>query len=353
MSVRVRKKRNKLHLDIYIDGRRTWEALDLTLTTNSTINKDIWRLAEFARAKREQQIFSGQWGLQDKTSAKITLYNFLEKMGEGRDRKKDRVFKVLPHLEKYPGGRNIQLGQITSKWFKNFQDYLLKDCDLSEQSAHSYAYAVRMALRQAVRENILLEDPSAGIKSISIPEPDREFLQLEEFQKLAKFPIGGNLGTEVKKAFLFACYSALRISDLKSLRWGDIQHTTTGAEIIKHQKKTKKRVSIPLHDSAWKLINDSKIHNRNEFVFPLLANSNTDTNKYLIRWTAKAGIQKHITWHAARRTCPTLLHEMGADIYTIQKICGHSNIATTQIYTKVADKKLRSAIDKMPEIEVQ
>jgi len=353
MSVKVRKKRNKLYLDIYVEGRRTWEALNLTVSNDLAMNKETMRLAEFARAKREQQIFSGQWGLQDKVSAKMTLYTYLEKMGEGRDKQKDRVCKVMTHLEKYPGGRDIQLSQITSKWFKNFQDYLQKNCELSEQSANSYAYAVRMALRQAVRENILLEDPSIGIKGIAVPEPDREFLQLAEFQKLAKIPIGGALGAEVKRAFLFACYCALRISDLKSLKWGDIEHTSSGAEIIKRQVKTKKRISVPLHASAWALINDKAIHNRNEFVFPLLAGSNTDTNKYLIKWTTKAGIEKRITWHAARRTCPSLLHEMGADIYTIQKICGHAHIATTAIYTNVSDKKLRGAVDAMPEIEVQ
>jgi integrase len=143
-----------------------------------------------------------------------------------------------------------------------------------------------------------------GIKGITVPEPDREYLQLEEFQKLAKVPLGGDLGAEVKRAFLFACYSALRVSDLKSLKWGDIEHTSSGAEIVKRQVKTKKMVSVPLHASAWALINDKVIHNHNEPVFPLLAKSNTDTNKYLIKWTEKAGILKRITWHAARRTCP-------------------------------------------------
>jgi len=298
-------------------------------------------------------LFSGKWGLQDKVKAKMTLYAFLEKMGEGRNKQKDRVCKVLPHLGKYPDGRDIQLGQISTKWFINFQKYLEKDCELSEQSASSYAYAVRMALRQAVRENIILEDPSAGIKSITVPEPDREFLQLEEFKKLAKTPIGGKLGGEVKKAFIFACYSALRVSDLKSLKWGDIEHTSSGAEIVKRQVKTKKRVSIPLHDCAWALINDGTLHNHNEPVFPLLAESNTDTNKYIIKWIAGAGIQKHITWHASRRTCPSLLHEMGVDIYTIQRICGHAHISTTAMYTNVSDKTLRGAVDALPKIEVQ
>ena len=351
MSVKVRKKRNRLYLDIYVDGRRNWENLNLTVSSDPAMNKETMRLADYARIKREQQIFSGQWGLQDKARAKMSLYVYLEKMGEGRNKQKDRVCKVLPHLEKYSGGRDIQLGQINSKWFKSFQDYLQKDCELSENSANSYAYAVKMAFRQAVRENIILEDPSVGIKSITVPEPDRVSLQLEEFQKLARVPIGGKLGAEVRRAFLFACYTALRVSDLISLKWGDIEHTSSGAVIVKRQIKTKKRITVPIHPSAWALINDKTIHNHNEPVFSLLAESNTRTNKYLIKWAVKAGIEKHVTWHVARRTCPSLLHEMDVDIYTIQKILGHAHIADTAKYTNISAPKLRTAVNTLPGIE--
>jgi site-specific recombinase XerD len=112
-------------------------------------------------------------------------------------------------------------------------------------------------------------------------------------------------------------------------------------------------VAVPLHESAWGLINDGALHNRSEYVFPLLAGSKTDTNKYLIQWAETASIQKHITWHAARRTCPSLLHELGVDIYTIQKICRHKKIETTAIYTKVSDGKLRVAVNALPAIEIE
>ena len=240
MSVKVRQKGKKLYLDIYENGKRTWEALKLTITNDPLTDKETKKLAEYARATREQQIFSGQWGLQDKVSAKITLFDFLTEMGKDRNKQKDRVHKVLHWLEKYPGGTAIQLGQVTSQWFINFQNFLAKDSGLSEQSAFSYAFAVRMALREAVRKNILLSDPSDGIKGITVSAPDREYLTLAEMKDLYKVPIGGKLGAEVKKAFIFACYCALRISDLRTLKWGDIVHTTSGAQIVKKQKKIKK-----------------------------------------------------------------------------------------------------------------
>ncbi|WP_010259834.1 site-specific integrase [Treponema primitia] len=352
MGVKIRQKRQKLYLDIYVNGSRKWESLKLTLTGDPDQDKDILRKAKYARSVREGQLFDGQWGLQDQTGAKKTLFKFIEKMGEGRDKKKDRICKVLPYLEKYPGGISIQIGQVNAKWFTNFQNYLVKDSGLNETSANSYAFAVRMALAQAVRENVLVSNPAEGIKSIAVPEPDREFLSLAEVQKLFKTPINGKLGEDVKRAFLFSCYCGLRVSDLKSLSWGDIERTQSGAQIVKRQIKTKKRVIIPLHNSAWALINDNQIHHHSEPVFPLLAAVKSDTNRNLVPWTQKAGIEKKITWHAARRSAASLLHEMGVDVYTIQKLLGHAKVSTTALYTAVSDQSLRKAIDSLPPIEI-
>ncbi|AEF80237.1 site-specific integrase [Leadbettera azotonutricia] len=352
MGVKIREIRGKLYLDIYDKGQRHAEALHLSVSKDPAMNKENMRRAEYARARREQQLFDGSWNLQDTLSAKKSLYRYIEEMAKGRDARKDRVCKCLPYLKKYPGGDLIQLGQVNSKWFNNFQDWMLKESGLGEQSANSYVLGVRMALGQAVRENILTADPAEGIKAISIPEPDMVTLTLGELKKMAGVPIGGKLGAEVQKGFIFACYCGLRISDIKTLIWGDIEHDTDGARLAKKQVKTKKRVFIPLHASAWGIINDGKLHNKGEPLFPLLAGSSTETNRYLKQWAAKAGIQKNIGWHTARRSCATILHSLGVDIYTIQKILGHGKIATTAIYTQVSDKEKRTGIDKMPEIKL-
>ena len=352
MGVKIREKRKKLYLDVYIDGRRRWEALGVSLTDDKTHNKQIWEFAEICKAKRELQVAEGKWGVLDHLGGKTALYVYVKKMAEGRNKQKDRIWKVLPYLEKYPGGQTIQLAQITSKWFTNFQNWLVKDSGLSPQSAFSYAFAIRMALDEAVRSNILLQNPADGVKGVIIPESDKDYLTLDELQNLAKVPIGGKLGDEVRRAFIFACYCALRISDIKTLTWGDIEHKIDGPQIVKKMVKTSHRVIVPLHESAWKIINDKTIHNKNTSVFSLIAGSKTDTNKYLLQWTEKAGIGKHITWHAARRTCPSLLHELGVDVYTIQKICGHKKIDTTAIYTKVSDQKLREAVNTLPDIQI-
>ncbi len=100
------------------------------------------------------------------------------------------------------------------------------------------------------------------------------------------------------------------------------------------------------------MINDGKLHNRNDFIFTLLNATNTNTNQYLKQWSAKAGIDKNIGWHTARRSNATLLHEAGADIYTIKGILGHKKVTTTEKYAQISDKSISEAINALPEIKI-
>ena len=66
-----------------------------------------------------------------------------------------------------------------------------------------------------------------------------------------------------------------------------------------------------------------------------------------------AGIKKHITFHCFRHSFATLQLANGTDIYTVSKMLGHTNVKTTQIYTKVVDEKKEKAaqVIKIDKIE--
>lgn len=68
------------------------------------------------------------------------------------------------------------------------------------------------------------------------------------------------------------------------------------------------------------------------------------TQHPLKKWIKKAGINKHISFHCGRHTFATMLLTLGADLYTVCKLLGHSDVKTTQIYAKIINKKKEDAI---------
>jgi site-specific recombinase XerD len=66
----------------------------------------------------------------------------------------------------------------------------------------------------------------------------------------------------------------------------------------------------------------------------------------LIRIGKLAGIQKHFSFHSARHTNATLLIYKGVNITTVQKLLGHRNVSTTQIYSEVMGSTIVNDLKK-------
>jgi site-specific recombinase XerD len=66
----------------------------------------------------------------------------------------------------------------------------------------------------------------------------------------------------------------------------------------------------------------------------------------LRRHAGEIGLARRVTPHMLRHTAATLLIETGVDIRFVQRLLGHSSIATTEIYTHVSDEALRSTLER-------
>ena len=347
MGVKIREKRGKLYLDIYQGGKRAWESLHLELTKDIAQNKEIWRLAEICRSKRETQFLTGAWNINDPIAGKISLVKYMEEYAAAY-KKPSPVVSCINYIKEFHIGGAVQLAQITPKWIDDFQNFLLRQEPLSAGSAAFYSRILRSALNRAVSKEIILKNPAADISKLAAPEPETAFLSFDEVKALSKIKPAHPYGAEVRRAFLFGCYTGLRISDIETLTWGKI--TASPMQIIKTQEKTKNAVYIPLGKSAQALITDGKTHAADEFVFSLSSRSRRTSYARLKDWAEKAGLKKNIGWHTARRTFATMALETGADIYTVAKLLGQAGVSNVGRYAKATDKLRMEAVNALPDI---
>lgn len=348
MGVKIREQRSRLYLDIYWQKHRHWESLGLTLGSDPRANKETWRLAEIIRQKRELQLVSGEHGLIDPIEGKRSLIEYAESLAEKTD-SKNPLPKSLRYLGRYAG--TIQIEAIKEQWVEGYRDFLLEQKGIGKSTASKYFSALAMILRRATRDRILPRNPAESVKGITAPESVKVYLTPSELMRLAEERLGGELGAEVKRAFLFAALTGFRISDIRSLSWGDV--TRDPWQIMKRQAKTGRVVAVPLNEAAVRLIKEDVIHGREDLVFPRLTESKANTNQYLVAWARAAHVDKQLGWHTARRTFATLILSGGADIATVSRLLGHTKVATTMIYAKSTDEAKRAAVAALPDISLK
>ena len=357
-----------LYLDIYLNGRRTYEYLKMYLVPELTRadrekNRETLKLADAVRAKRVVELRNGQFGFQGQTSPSIRFFDYYRAMCEKRLGTESRGnwgnwYSCLHHLKKYEKRENITFADITPEWVQGFKDYLeneavawghdfrkrIKDKPLARNSKLSYFNKLRACLNQAIEEGIILTNPMRGIDGFKPEEGTRMYLTLDEVRKLAvtecEYP-------QIKAAFLFSCLTGLRRSDVLRLTWGDIHKQGEFTRIIFRQKKTSGQEYLDISPQAVELMGERGLPD--EHVFTDI-HSPSCTNNTLKLWVAKAGINKTITFHCARHTFATLMLDIGTDIYTVSKLLGHRDLSTTQIYAKVMDKNKQAAVASIPTI---
>ncbi len=274
---------------------------------------------------------------------------FRELAGKRKSSNYDNWVSALKHLEKFTGG-DLRFADLSEEKLLQLKEYLLlnavshkdKKSSLAQNSALSYFNKVKAALKQAYKDGILQTDLNAKVASIKEAETRREFLTIEELNKLIKIPCRDEI---LKKAALFSALTGLRFSDIQKMTWGEVRYSANeGYSIHFKQKKTQGVEVMPINEQAYALLGEPR--QANDKVFEGLIYS-AYKNKHLKEWIQQAGITKKITFHCFRHTFATLQIEKGTDIYTVSKMLGHRDLKTTQIYTKVVDKLKREASDKI------
>lgn len=360
--VRLREKElangvRSLYLDIYVNGKRSYEFLKLYLIpeTNPQAkvqNENTMRAANTIKLNRILEITNNKAGLKNTSiRAKMLLKDWMETFRQAQEQKgvKDQklIHNTVHALTAY--NINVAMRDVNRDYIIGLTNFLRNDYrsprgkKLKDYSVINYLGCLRNALNMAVREDVIADNPIMKLSAqdkVKAPESQREFLTIEEVQQLeatdSPYP-------HIKQAFLFACYTGLRCSDVRSITWGKIVKDGEKYRLHTVMFKTKRPFYIPLSKKAMQWMPERGDKTDDDLIFENIP-VQVNTKLYLQPWLDRAGITKPITFHCSRHTFGTMMLTLGADIYTTSKLMGHTKVEVTQIYAKIINKKKDDAV---------
>lgn len=241
-------------------------------------------------------------------------------------------------------------------WLNRFED--TNGDPLSKTTQNYHLIALRSLLKYAARRDV----KTLSADKIELAQTKRKqvtFLTAEEVSRLIAQP---DTSTETglrDKAILELLFSGgLRVSELVNLNRDHIN--LKRLEFMVRGKGQKDR-PIFISEQAAQAIS-AYLKKRGDSLAPLFIRYSGSSDllqdgefrrltarsiQRLIQTYAKrAGITKKVTPHTMRHSFATDLLMNGADIRSVQSLLGHSNIATTQIYTHVTDQHLKKVHEK-------
>ncbi len=372
----VKDGNRSLFLEYYDKGKRAYEFLRLYIIPETDDkakkeNENALKKAQAIKAERTihpETIPTGaakdrvKAGTENGTDSRLTL---LEWIGEyinlltacGNYSKaclsqtatvKDTVEQYLASLRK----KDIMLSKIDARFVRGYlaflgngyiQKHWKKEAKaISNSTKKVYQTKFVTILNKAVREGKLKANPFYQLDRSEIyhtPKTVRVYLTVDEVKRFMEVETEGK---ETQRAFAFACFTGLRISDIRALKWTDIKNPGTAPTIVLNQSKTGDIVRVPLGRMALSLLPEE--HN-DDHIFHLPTATAVHTS---CRWIAeRAGIKKNVSFHTSRHTFATLTLAACENLELVSKLLGHKSVKTTHRYAEVLLDRKIEAVNRM------
>jgi len=222
-----------------------------------------------------------------------------------------------------------------------------KDDGYSVSSIGRFMSSIRGFCRYLMIENIINDDPSENLQTPKKWERLPKALSIEDVMSLLDTRADSPMYLRDSAMLELLYSSGLRVSELVSLKISDINFEAGFLRII--GKGSKERV-VPINlralDKVKRYIRELRLEilnkKRSDYLFVTNRGSGMTRQRFwqtIKKYGKQIGVE--LSPHTLRHCFATHLLEGGADLRSVQKMLGHSDIATTQIYTKVSTDRIK------------
>ena len=322
-------------------------------------NKEVLQLAAKIRDERAQQFLEQGEGYRLKKDRNINFLDYFQAYIDKYTKKDVRMLRIalqrfkdfLRDTDEYKRYEaSIKPERLDKDMMVAFTEYLQSRS--RGEGALSIYQRFKKVIKHAQEHGVIHKNPCEGVRIVIDDQVLRkDVLSFDEERALIATHYHGE-NPEIRRAFILSLYCGLRFCDVKDLTFANVDYSN---KILKfEQNKTKGHskssgVIIPLSDGVLRLIGEPKEgQTKDSRIFTLP--SYEACSKAVKRWVARAGIDKHISWHCARHSFAVNILNEGANIKTVASLLGHSGLKHTEKYTRAVDELKRKAIDTLPEL---
>lgn len=321
-------------------------------------NKEVLNMARGIQWEKSAQNSEQENGYRmRKKEKKVSFFAFYEDYVQNYTKKDVRNIRLaltrfksfLLESKKYGGyANNLRPEQIDRDMIAAFTEYL--QANSKGEGGLTIYKRFKKVIKYAVEHDIMRKNPCDGI-TIRVDENTltKDVLSMEEIAQLIQTHCKQE-NPNIRKAFIFCLNTGLRFCDVRELVFENVDYANKRLHF--EQNKTRghsksSHVEIPLRDDLLRLIGKHE-KDKGGLIFPLP--SHTMCLKALRHWVAKAGIDKHITWHCARHSFAVNILNNGANIKTVASLLGHAGLKHTEKYTRAVDRLKEEAINTLASI---
>ena len=260
----------------------------------------------------------------------------------------------LKKLTEYLLQQGITKVQEVSETSLNSYVLFLEKQGKAASTVSRYIASFKGFFEYCLKQGIISNDPAERLKPPKVEKKFPQILTISETQRLMDGPdLQSDKGIRDRAMLELLYATGIRVSELISLKMEDMNlvmeyvvcHEKSKDRIIPFGGEAKTALINYLEKTRKQMVGDLE----SEYLFVNCSGKPMSRQGFwkLIKYYAdKAGIEKEITPHTFRHSFAAHLLENGADVQSVQKMMGHADVSTTQMYVEMQAGNVRDVYKK-------